>query len=274
MWTSQTLQQIKKERKYMPASKQNQAGNENTETQWKSLYGVGGAAALIAGVLFRRNLGVEISLFSKYPPPDTVIGWFTLLQNNRFLGIFYLNFFDVIDYVLVGLMFLALYTALKHVNKSYMAIAAVLSFVGIAAYIASNTALSMSSLSDQYAAATTDAQRDMILAAGQAMLAINDCSNPGTHPSTAVYMSLLLIAIAGMITSVVMLRSDTFNRATPYLGILASTFDLAYCIGFVFVPSMDVDLVAVFTIPAAGLLLMIWHILIGRSLLQIATRAG
>jgi len=248
----------------------NQVTNAETlGSDWKSLYRVGGVAALIAGVIFRRNLGVEISLFSQHTPPVTVSDWFTLLQGNRLLGLSYLNIFDIVDYALVGLMFLALYVALRQANKSYMAIATTLGFVGIAVYFASNTAFSMLSLSDQYAAATTDAQRSMLLAAGQAMLAISDSSNPGTHPGTGLYMSLLLIAVAGMITSVVMLRSAVFNRATAYVGILASAFDLAYCIAFAFVPAVDSELLAVCFIPAAGLLLMIWHIMVGWRLYQL-----
>jgi hypothetical protein len=84
----------------------------------------------------------------------------------------------------------------------------------------------MLSLSDQYAAATTEAQRTMLLAAGQAMLAINRFSSPGAHPGAGGYMSLLLIAVAGLITSSVMLRSDVFNRATAYVGILASAISV------------------------------------------------
>jgi len=78
----------------------------------------------------------------------------------------------------------------------------------------------------------------------------------------------LLIAVAGMITSVVTIRSDVFNQATAHVGILASAFDLAYCIAFAFVPTADSELLAVCFIPAAGLLLMIWHIMVGRRLYQ------
>jgi hypothetical protein len=150
-----------------------------------------------------------------------------------------------------------------------MAIAMTFGFVGIAVYFASNMALSMLSLSDQYAAATTDAQRTALVAAGQAMLAINRFSSPGAHPGAGGYVSLLLIACAGMITSIVMLRSAVFNRATAYVGILASAFDLAYCVAYVFVPAVDSDLLAVCFIPAAGLFLMIWHIMVGWRLYQL-----
>jgi uncharacterized membrane protein len=133
--------------------------------------------------------------------------------------------------------------------------------VGIAAYFASTTAFEMLSLSDQYAAATTEAQRSMFLAAGQAVLAIN---NPGAiYQGTGIYMSFLLLAVAGLIISAVMLRSNIFSRVTAYIGILASAFDLAYCITFAFVPAIEVCLLS-----AAGLLLFIWHILIGLRLYQ------
>ena len=242
---------------------------ETSGSDWKSLYRIGGVAALISGIFFRRNIAAEIGLFSEYKPPVTVSNWFVLLQSNRLLGLSYLNIFDIVNYALVGLMFLALYAALRRTNKSYMAIATILSFLGIAVYFASNTALSMLSLSEQYAAATTDTQRTILLAAGEAMLAINRFSSPGAHPDTGGYVSLFLIAIAGMITSVVMLRSDVFNRATAYVGILASAFDLAYCIAFAFMPTVDSELLAVIFIPAAGLFLMIWHIMVGWRLYQL-----
>jgi len=248
----------------------NQVSNAKTsDSGWKSLYRVGGVAALIAGGLFRRNIAAEIGLFSKHKPPVTVSDWFALLQSNRLLGLSYLNIFDIVNYALLGLMFLALYAVLKRANKSYMAIAPSLGFLGIAAFFASNTAFSMFSLSEQYAAATTDAQRTMLLAAGEAMLAINRFSDPGANPGTGGYISLLLIASAGMITSFVMLRSGVFNRTTAYVGILASGFDLAYCTAFVFLPTLDSELLAIIFIPAAGLFLMIWHIMVGWRLFQL-----
>jgi hypothetical protein len=71
-----------------------------------------------------------------------------------------------------------------------------------------------------------------------------------------------------------MLRSDVFNRATAYVGILASALDLAYCIAFAFVPTVDSDLLAVCFMPAAGLFLMIWHILVGRRLYRLGRLEG
>ncbi len=246
---------------------------KNADSDWKSLYRVGSIAALVAGVLFRRNIAAEIGLFNRQAPPVAVADWFALLQSNRLLGLVYLNIFDLVNYVLVGLMFLALYATLQRVNRSYMAIATALGFLGVVVYFASNTALSMLSLSEQYAAATTEAQRTLSLAAGQALLAINRFSM-GSHPGSGGYISLLLIAVAGLITSIVMLHSNAFNRATAYVGILASALDLAYCIAFVFVPTGGNGTLALYFIPAAGLFLMIWHILVGWRLYQLGNESS
>jgi hypothetical protein len=237
--------------------------SDTSGSDWKVLYRVGGVAALIAGVLFRRNLSAEIGLFCQQTPPETVGDWFELLQSHRLLGLAYLNLFDLVDYALVGLMFLALYVLLRRFSKTGMAVAAAAGFGGIVVYLASNTALSMLSLSGQYAAAATDVQRDTLLAAGQALLALNRFSSPGAQPGGAGYVSLLLIAVAGMIVSSVMLKSALFNRATAYVGMLAGALDLAYCVTYAILPAVDTDLLALIFIPAAGLLWMIWHILVG-----------
>jgi hypothetical protein len=248
--------------------------NDSSGYDWTNLYKAGGLAALVAGVLFRRNLSAEIGLFSPRKAPVAVGDWFELLQSDRLLGLAYLNVFDLVNYILVLLMFVSLFVALRRDNRSSMAVATTLGIVGIAVYLASNTALSMLSLSDQYAVATVDAQRASLLGAGQAMLALNRFSNPGAHPGAAGYMSLLLIALAGLITSVIMLRGHTFNRVTAIAGILASALDLAYCAAYVLVAKTDTELLATLFIPAAGLFLMIWHIMVGWRLYQLGRLQG
>lgn len=236
---------------------------DKLDSSWRRLYRIGGVAALTAGIFFRRNLAAEIGLFIKRTPPISVEEWFTLLQSNRLLGLAYLNFFDIVNYALLSLMILALYPALRGINKSYMAIATAAGFVGIVVYFASNTALSMLALSDQYAAATSDIQRSLLLAAGEALLALNRFSNPGAHPGAGGFLSLFFIAIATMMSSVVMWRSEVFNRATAFVGMCAGALDLVYCLAFVFLPAVDTETLAVFFLPAAGLFLMIWHIMVG-----------
>ncbi len=231
---------------------------ETTDSAWKGLYKVGGAAALIVTVL----LTIEIIVFTAYPLPGTVIGYFTLLQTNRLLGLLDLYLLEILAYALFVPMFLALYVALKRANKSYMALATTLALIGIAVFLATNNPFSMLSLSDQYAAATTDAQRYVFLAAGQAILA-----NTSQRAVGGFNIGLLLVSVAGLIVSAVMLRSNIFSKVTAYVGILANAISLAEYFRLTFAPAAVLLLLIIAT--ASGLLLLIWYILIARRLFQL-----
>jgi hypothetical protein len=248
--------------------------NKGTETPfvdawWKNLITLGGIAALTAGVLFRRNLAVEIGLFGAPPAPAGAKDWFLLLQSNRILGLAYLHVFDLANYALVGLMLLALYVLLRRVSAGGMAVAAAAGFLGIAVYFASNTAFSMLSLSDQYAAAATDREKILLEAAGQALLSINRFTGAGAHPGSGGWMSLLLVAVSGLITSAVMLRSGAFHRAAAFAGILAGTLDAAFCAVFLFTAADVCESLSLIFIPAAGFFWMIFHIATGWTLLRL-----
>jgi len=231
---------------------------ETTDSAWKGLYKVGGAAALIVTVL----LTIEIIVFTAYPLPSTVIGYFTLFQTNRLLGLLNLYLLEILAYALFVPMFLALYVALRRANESYMALATTLAIIGIAVFLATNNPFSMLSLSDQYAAATTDAQRSLFLAAGQAILA-----NTNQRAVEGFNLGLLLVSVAGLIVSAVMLRSNIFSKLTAYVGILANAISLAEFFRLAFVPAAVLLLLIIAT--ASGLLLLIWYILIARSLFQL-----
>jgi len=163
--------------------------------------------------------------------PVTAIGWFTLLQKDKFVSLALLDIFDLVNYALVGLIFLALYAALRKSNQSVMGLATIFSIVGITVYLASNQALSILYLSEQSAAATSEAQQSLYLAAGEALLA-------NTH-GTGIHISLFLVLLAGLIVSTVMLRSDVFSKATAVTGILANSFGLSYFIVLFFAPAIS-----------------------------------
>jgi len=245
--------------------------SEAVDSPWRSLYRIGAVAAIIAGLVFRRNLGAaEIPLFTGIAPPSTVVGWFTLLQSNSLLGLALLNVFDIVDYALVGLMFLAVFAALRKASKSYALIAATLAIIGAGVYIVSNSALSMFSLSNQYVAAATDAEKSKLLAAGQAVLASG--YNPGAlYQSEGFCLSLLLVAVAGLLISAIMLQTSIFGKATAYVGVVASLLDLVYLVGLVFVPQSGVYVFSAVCIATAGLFLMVWHLLIGVKLFRLGS---
>ena len=185
---------------------------------WNGLYRIGGVAALVATLLFLIDIVVLTALG---PQPSTASGWFSLLQNSRVVGLFQLFFTDLLGVTLLCPVFLALYGALRRSSAAYSALAMALGLTGIATAIATNTAYSMVYLSDQYAAATMETQRSLLLAAGEAMAAIGN----GTG---SFVMAGLLMESAPVMLSVVMLRGNIFSKATAYLGILAHGLDLAH----------------------------------------------
>jgi hypothetical protein len=232
----------------------------NQAATWKLLYRVGAIAALLAALVFRRNIGAEVSLFTGVEAiPINAAEWYTLLQTNPFIGLASLAVFDLVNYFLVGLLFLALAAAFWQRNKSLVSMALAGGLVGIGVSFAANISLTMLSLSQRYATAATEAQKAALLASGQAVLATNDPL--AAFPGTGAYVSLLLIALAGWLFSLVMLRD---HRATAIVGLLAGGCDLAYCLTFPLQPGAPMYLF----LAAAGLFWMIWHLLAARLLFK------
>jgi hypothetical protein len=110
-------------------------------------------------------------------------------------------------------------------------------------------------LSEQYAAAPTEAQRAMILAAGQAKIALQF--------GTAQNVHYVLGAIALLIISVVQLRSDIFSKTTATMGIIANL--LAFGL---YVPNIGVYISILSVFP----FLTIWLILCARTFFQLGRR--
>ncbi len=160
------------------------------------------------------------------------------------------------------MIFLALVAALWQANKSVVALALASGLVGITLNLASNISLTMLSLSQRYVATTSAAERADLLAAGQAVLAGNDPL--AAMPGTSALVSLLLVALAGLLLSVLLLTS---HRGTAVLGLLASGCDLIYCLIF---PLTLLAPVYLF-LAAAGLFWMLWHLLVARLLWRLAS---
>ena len=225
------------------------AVSPTVDSRWNLLYKVGGAAALITAMV----IPIQVIVIAAWPPPlqGTAIDWFMLFQGNWLLGLLSLDLLFMVDYALLVPIFLALYVALRRANESLMLIGTALGFVATAAYFASNTAFEMLSLSNQYAAATTDAQRSMLLAAGQAMLA--------TYQGTAFNVSYILGSLAGIGISVVMLQG--FSKVAAYAGILGNV------IGF----GLYLPMVGIFLGVISGPILWVWYILIGLKFLHLSS---
>jgi hypothetical protein len=221
---------------------------ETTASRWNWLYKVGGAAALISAIF----IPIQVIVFLTWPPPleGTISDWFALFQQNRLVGLIDLDLLLVADNVLLIPILLALYIVLRRASESVMALATAFGLVALVLFIASNPAFQILSLSEEYAAATTDAQRSVLLAAGQVMIS--------TWQGTAFQVAYVLGAVSGIAIGAVMVRSG-FSKVTGYMGLLGNALGLG-----LYVPIIGV-FIAIFSV----LFLEVWYILIARRLFQL-----
>jgi hypothetical protein len=240
------------------------------DSEWRSLYLIGAIATLIVVLIFRRFCGAEMMAFNGFGifsvpeiMPLRAVEWFELLQENPFIGLVLLNLIDLINYALVGLILIALYGALRNENRIAMGMAAMFGIVGITVYFVSNQALGMLYLSEKYAAAETEARRMIFSAAGEALL--SESGADLIHQSTGTYISLFLVLLAGLIISIVMLRSSIFNKATGITGILANGIALVLFIMLILAPEIS-------WIPPtlSAPFRMVWYILIAVQLFKLS----
>ena len=176
------------------------------------------------------------------------------LRNMGLLNIF-LNTLALFTYF-------ALYVAHReNSNQPYAALAMVIAFLGIGVFLATNRAFPMLDLSNQYAAATTDRQQAMLEAAGKSMLTVGQSHTPGT------FLGFFLSEVAGIIISVVMLRSNIFSKINAYAGILG--FSILLVIEF-FSTFFGLSNAMIMLFMFGGFLSTIWYILIARRLFQLA----
>ena len=229
----------------------NKAKLEQDDPRWQWLYRLGGAAALLI-VAF---IPLQVIIFMTWPPPSTALGYFTLFQSNPLVALLDLDLLLVIDQIAGIVILLAFYVALRRTNEAAMIVALALGLVATAAYFASNTAFNMLTLSNQYAAVTTEAQRAMYLAAGESMLAI--------YNGTAFHLSYILGSVVLIIIPIVMLQSGLFSKRTAYIGLLANIIALG-----LYVPVIGIY-ISIFSV----LFLAIFYILAARRFFRMGRHA-
>jgi hypothetical protein len=236
--------------------------NESMDSSWRSLYRIGAAAALTAVLT-----GIAEIVITFLPGGGmssgtlTAIDWFTLFQNNPFLGLRNLGLLNIILTSMEIPVFFALYAAHRRIHKAFGALAMIIAFIGLAVFLATNRAFPMLDLSGQYAAATTEAQQSLLAAAGQTMLAVGKSHTPGT------FLGFLLSEVAGIVISIVMLRSKVFSQASAYVGILGFSLLLIFEVCSSFFPALRVSFIFAM---GGGLLSLTWYVLIAIGLFQLS----
>lgn len=217
---------------------------------------IGGIAAF---VLIVYSLATIVQLLVLGGQPTTATEAFDLLQNHKAVGLLRLDLPTVAVMPLYYLLFLGFYAALRRTDRAKTILSTVLAFAGLTMLLSTPTALSMLSLSDRYAAATSGAVKMQLLSAGEAIMATD------IWHGTGAILGGVLLQCGAVLICCVMLRGGVFSKATAILGIVMHSLDLAHIVGGLFLPAVGVILMAI-----AGPFYPIWLFMVGRRLLKLA----
>jgi hypothetical protein len=171
---------------------------------------------MAATILMLVIIPAQILAFAMNPMPATTQGWFELMVDRPLLGMFHADFFLMVNNILIAIIYLGFYQSLKRLNKGLMQVAVALGLVGIAAYISSNKTFELFILAREFRAASDDATRQLLLAAGKATLV--------GWQGTAFDAYYVLNGITLVLVSLLMLKSEVYGRTTAIIGLAAGFF--------------------------------------------------
>jgi hypothetical protein len=187
--------------------------------------------------------------------PDSFEDIIKLYKENK--TIWYLQAFTP-DFIAVFFkipMFIALFISLINIKKSflYLLIATICAFLYVAIYYSSNTVFSMVYLINQYTSSINEEQRNQILAAGRGVLSI--------YNGSGSMMAFNLAGIAGIIISIIMIKSPSYSKLIGWIGIIGNTLGylgLPPGLG----PEFYFKYLFSYQILIGGVFLIIWEILL------------
>jgi hypothetical protein len=219
------------------------------DPRWKDLYRLAGIAAVVSELVIL--LGIVAYVIWPYAPGSrTTEEILRLLQSDPLAGPVSLDLFLVIGNLISVFLFLALYVSLRPVNPSYALVALTVGLIGLVLLIPARPIVELFALSRQHAAATTDAARSQVLSASAALLALFDGTN--------WVMNTLLGALSLLTSSLLMLRSNMYSKATAYAGIFTNAVVCLF-----FIPTLGKFLLFL-SLPGY----MIWYFLLAKRFLQ------
>ena len=225
------------------------ASADPLDARWKPLSIVAGVAALSQVVV----IVVQIPIYLLSPPPSTVEGFFELLQRNPILGLLNLDLLMIVNAALMFPILLALYLMLRRTGETVMLLALTLGIVANALSFVWNGSFTMLALSNQHAAATSAAERAMVLAAGQAVL-----TTYLSGTTTNVYY--VFSAFVFLLIGATMLRSNIFTRGAASMAIAAGVLTLVP-------PTMGP--IAIYKSLVVLVPMSLWFVLIARTFLRL-----
>ena len=225
-------------------------------TSQKTIYRIGSAACYIL-LLYSLATLLIMSLIGGLP--ETIEQTFSILQANKLTGLLRLDILTVFVMPLYYLLFYTLFVVLKNTEHTVSTISMILVFAGVTLFLATPSVFSYLYLSDKFAIATSVFQKNQLLAAGESILASDMWHGTGAK------IGGLLLQSGALLISILMLRSNVFNRATAITGIATHGLDLIHIIIGFFLPGIGNIIMFI-----AGPLYLIWFPMVGSRLYKLS----
>ena len=227
---------------------------ETAKPRQKDIYIIGGITATTVAVLITFAI-IAFFIWPYKPGFASAQSIFETLQKDRLGGLIALDLPMLVITPLNLLLYLAMYMALKRVNATYALIALILSLMAVVLLIPTRPLVELVTLSNSYAVATTQAARSQYLAAGEALLAL--------FGGTAWMMASFFFPLAGLINSLLMLRTPLFHKATAYVGLGVCLVGLGF-----FLPAVGVGLLFLNTVGS-----VVWLGLMARDFFRLGRQS-
>lgn len=227
---------------------------ENSNSKFRNIYLIGALSTIfvLCGIIIDMVVG-SITGADLTALPQTAIERFNQFNENWILGLYNLDFLNLINQIVMIPTIFALYIAHKKVQNESALFAFILFLIGTTIFITNNAALTMLDLSKNYFTANSETQKELISIVGESLLI------KGKHGSLGVFVGFALPTFANILMSIVMIKGKIFGKITSYIGVLGNTLMLLYIILVTFNPAVE-KLALAFAMPG-GLLLMAWMIL-------------
>ena len=215
----------------------------------RATYRIGGSAAMALGIGYVVTMAVYATVG---PPPTDGEAWLIYSAGKSSAWWAIVGLAILTDLLFIPVAF-ALYLLLRRVSRNAMAMATalVLLFVVLDLAVTQANFAALITLSGDYQAASTEADRAAILAAATYATAVIS--------STVGIYSIVVLATGEMVLGIVMLRSD-FSRAAAVVAIAAGVLGILSVAGASLAPGVR-DLVI-----ASSVLTTLWVLLLGYRL--------
>lgn len=248
------------------ASPTDRITTEQTRTTWPIYYRAGAVAALLVVVTMVTEIFITFLPGGGADGIQTIVDWYTLYQESWFMGMRNMGLLNIISVTLGLVVTVGLFGALRRTNEPIMLLALVLTGVGAAIFFGTNRAFALLELSTQYAAASTAADRAVLEAAGQAMLAVGRSHAPGT------FLGFIIPSIGSLMVCALMLRSPYFSTATAIVGLAGYTLLMLFEVSAFFVLALSAS--QMMFAGVGGILVLVWHVLVALVLLRLSRAEG